>query len=53
MTRNPFWIESTATGSRAHFMPEHEKSTPYVYGAGVKRRAEPARLAKWPDGASA
>ena len=36
MTYNPFWIEPTATGLRAYFMPEDEKSTVYVYEADVK-----------------
>ena len=36
MTQNPFWIESTATGLRAYFMPEDNKSTLYVYEADVK-----------------
>ena len=36
MTQNPFWIEPTATGLRAYFMPEDEKSTLYVYEAEVR-----------------
>ena len=36
MTYNPFWIEPTANGLRAYFMPEDEKSTLYVYEAEVK-----------------
>ena len=36
MTQNPFWIEPTATGLRAYFMPEDEKSTVYVYEADVR-----------------
>jgi Family of unknown function (DUF6454) len=36
MTQNPFWIEPTATGLRAYFMPEDEKSTLYVYEADVR-----------------
>ena len=36
MTQNPFWIEPTATGLRAYFMPEDEKSTLYIYEAEVK-----------------
>ncbi len=31
MTHNPAWIESTATGLRAYFMPEDDASTIYVY----------------------
>jgi len=36
MTYNPFWIEPTANGLRAYFMPEDEKSTLYVFEAEVK-----------------
>jgi hypothetical protein len=36
MTYNPFWIEPTATGLRAYFVPEDEKSTLYIYEAEVK-----------------
>jgi hypothetical protein len=36
MTYNPFWIEPTANGLRAYFMPEDEKSTLYIYEAEVK-----------------
>jgi len=36
MTYNPFWIEATATGLRAYFMPEDEKSTIYVYENDAK-----------------
>ena len=36
MTYNPFWIEATATGLRAYFMPEDNKSTLYIYEADVK-----------------
>jgi hypothetical protein len=36
MTYNPFWIEPTASGLRAYFMPEDEKSTIYVYEIDVK-----------------
>jgi hypothetical protein len=36
MTYNPFWIEPTANGLRAYFMPEDEHSTLYVYEADVK-----------------
>ena len=36
MTYNPFWIEATANGLRAYFMPEDEKSTLYVFEAEVK-----------------
>jgi hypothetical protein len=31
MTENPFWMETTAAGLRAYFMPEDERSTIYVY----------------------
>lgn len=33
MTQNPFWVEPTAQGLRAYFMPEDGKSTIYVYEA--------------------
>ena len=36
MTQNPVWIEATAGGLRAYFMPEDGKSTLYVYEADVK-----------------
>ena len=36
MTQNPFWIEPTATGLRAYFMPEDEKSTLYIYETDVR-----------------
>jgi len=36
MTQNPFWVEATATGLRAYFMPEDEKSTIYVYENDAK-----------------
>ena len=31
MTHNAVWVDSTATGLRAYFMPEDDKSTIYVY----------------------
>jgi Family of unknown function (DUF6454) len=31
MTENPVWIETTAAGLRAYFMPEDDRSTIYVY----------------------
>jgi len=36
MTQNPVWIEPTATGLRAYFIPEDEKSTMYIYDAEIK-----------------
>jgi hypothetical protein len=36
MTQNPVWIEPTAAGVRAIFMPEDGKSTLYVYEADVR-----------------
>ena len=36
MTQNPFWVEPTATGLRAYFMPEDGKSTLYIYEAEVR-----------------
>ena len=31
MTHNPVWLEPTATGLRAYFLPEDDRSTLYVY----------------------
>jgi hypothetical protein len=31
MTHNPVWIEPTAAGLRAYFMPEDDRSTLYIY----------------------
>lgn len=31
MTQNPFWIEPTATGLRAYFMPDDDTSTLFVF----------------------
>jgi Family of unknown function (DUF6454) len=31
LTHNPVWIEATADGLRAYFMPEDDRSTIYVY----------------------
>ena len=36
MTHNPVWIEPSASGLRAYFMPEDEQSTLYVYDVAVK-----------------
>ena len=36
MTQNPFWIEPTATGLRAYFMPDDDASTLYVYDTVVR-----------------
>ena len=36
MTQNPFWLETTAGGLRAYFMPEDTKSTLYIYEADLK-----------------
>lgn len=35
MTQNPFWIEPTATGLRAYFMPDDDSSTLFVFDAVV------------------
>ena len=35
MTQNPFWMEATATGLRAWFVPDDDRSTLYVYDAAV------------------
>lgn len=34
MTHNPAWIEATATGLRAYFMPEDDQSIIYCYEVG-------------------
>jgi len=34
MTHNPVWIEATANGLRAYFMPEDDTSTLYIYDVG-------------------
>lgn len=31
MTQNPVYLEATAKGLRAHFMPDDNKSTLFVY----------------------
>lgn len=36
MTQNPFWVEPTAAGLRAYFMPEDDKSTLYVFETDTK-----------------
>ena len=36
MTQNPAWIEPTAGGIRAYFMPEDGKSTLYIYDADLR-----------------
>jgi hypothetical protein len=36
MTQNPVWVEATASGLRAYFMPEDNKSILYIYEAEVK-----------------
>lgn len=38
MTQNPAWIESSASGLRAYFMPEDDKSTMYVYDVETATR---------------
>jgi hypothetical protein len=35
MTHNPAWIETSAAGLRAYFMPEDDKSTVYIFDAPV------------------
>ena len=35
MTQNPFFAEATATGLRAWFMPDDNRSTIYVYDAAI------------------
>jgi hypothetical protein len=36
MTHNPVWIEPSAAGLRAYFMPEDDRSTLYVYDVEAK-----------------
>ncbi len=36
MTHNPVWIEPSAAGLRAYFMPEDDQSTLYVYDVEAK-----------------
>ena len=36
MTQNPYWIEPTAGGLRAYFMPEDNRSTLYIYEIEVE-----------------
>lgn len=36
MTQNPFWVEPAGEGVRAYFMPDDDKSTLFIYEAGVK-----------------
>ena len=35
MTHNPAWIEPSATGLRAHFIPEDDNSTLYIFEAAT------------------
>src|SRR5580765_7506831 len=36
MTHNPSWLEPTATGLRAYFMPDDDSSTLYVFDAATR-----------------
>ncbi len=36
MTHNPVWIEPSAVGLRAYFMPEDDQSTVYIYDVDAK-----------------
>ena len=36
MTQNPAWVEVTATGLRAYFMPDDDESTIYVYDVDAR-----------------
>jgi Family of unknown function (DUF6454) len=36
MTQNPFFVETTAAGLRAYFMPDDDDSTLYVYEAAIR-----------------
>jgi hypothetical protein len=38
MTHNPVWIEPSASGLRAYFMPEDDASTLYVYEVQTENR---------------
>ena len=44
MTHNPIWLETTAAGLRAYFMPEDERSTLYIFDATLNL-ANPANPA--------
>ncbi len=43
MTHNPAWLEPTATGLRAYFMPEDDASTLYEFEVDTGRSVERAR----------
>ena len=36
MTHNPVWLEATAGGLRAYFMPEDDRSTLYIYDVDAR-----------------
>ena len=36
MTQNPFFVEPTAAGLRAYFMPDDDDSTLFVFEAAVR-----------------
>jgi hypothetical protein len=36
MTHNPVWIEASAAGLRAYFMPEDDRSTLYIYDVATE-----------------
>lgn len=42
MTQNPFWIEATATGLRAWFLPDDDTSTLFVYDTVTPTSADAA-----------
>jgi hypothetical protein len=46
MTQNPFWMEATANGLRAYFLPEGRTSTLYVYEAPGNAGVPPAKEKK-------
>jgi len=36
MTHNPAWIEPSAVGLRAYFLPEDDSSTLYIFDVNAK-----------------
>ena len=46
MTQNPFWIEPTAAGVRAWFVPDDDSSTLYVYDADTSATSRAAVAAR-------
>lgn len=46
MTQNPFWIEATATGLRAYFVPDDDASTLFIYDTVAATPVSPTGAAK-------